>query len=146
VVCFRLLDCLSEDLRGRVNVCVAAPGMKYQGHPLFKGVTSTNIVGDFQLLPAHRGLRASFSPLHDSPDRAVLDGLIRAGFEIRKNHRTEVCGSPFGVRRLRLGVRSLEFEVRSLGVLNSEFCLPGCGTEALLFLKNSWLALVKRRA
>ena len=63
--------------------------MKYQGNPLFKGVTSTNIVGGIQLLRAHRVLRASLSPRHDSPDRAILDGLIRAGFEIRKKHRTE---------------------------------------------------------
>jgi hypothetical protein len=63
--------------------------MKYQGHPLFKGVTSTNIVGGIQLLRAHRVLRASLSCPHYSSDKAILDGLIRAGFEIRKKHRTE---------------------------------------------------------
>ena len=80
----------------------------------FKGVTSTNIVGGIQLLRAHR---ANLSSPHYSSDKAILNGLIRAGFEIRKNHRTEategteVCGSPFSVRRSV--VRSLEFGVRS---------------------------------
>jgi len=30
----------------------------------------------------------AFPPPYYSSDRAILDGLIRAAFEIRKNHRT----------------------------------------------------------
>jgi hypothetical protein len=66
-----------------------------------------------------------FSPLHYSSDKAILDGLIRAGFEIRKKHRTEatvgtgVCCSLFTVRRSPFGLE-FGFGVWSLG---SEFCI-----------------------
>src|SRR4029077_6636205 len=74
-----------------------------------------------QPLRAHRGLRASlFSPYYSS-GRATLDGLIRAAFEIRKNHRTEatvgtevavtVDCPPFAVWRSEFAVRGSQFGV-----------------------------------
>src|SRR4029077_10091310 len=60
------------------------PGMKGTKAILFRGITSTNIVGGIPLLRAHRVLRASLSCPHYSSGKAILDGLIRAAFENRK--------------------------------------------------------------
>ena len=50
---------------------------------------ATSIVRRIQPLRAHRALCASHSFPRYSSDKAILVGLIRAGFKIRKNHRTE---------------------------------------------------------
>jgi hypothetical protein len=106
VVCFRLLDYLSEDLGGKGEPeAWQHPESSTKAIPLFKGVTSTNIVGGIPLLRAPRVLRASLSSPHYPSDKAILNGLIRVGFEIRKKHRTvatvvtEVYGPSFSVRR-----------------------------------------------
>ena len=82
----------------------------------FKGVTSTNIVGGVPLLRAHRVLRANLFSLHRPSDKAILNGLIRAGYENpqKSSHgdhgglRPIVHCSPFG--GLEFGVRGSEFE------------------------------------
>jgi hypothetical protein len=61
---------------GRGRVCtpsMAAAGIKVQSASFFNLVTSPNIVGRVQLLRDHRALRASPSPFHGSPAKAILN-------------------------------------------------------------------------
>jgi len=69
--------------------------MKYQGHPLFKGVTSTNIVGGISYsVPTVR----AFPALHGvtpNAERPAMRGLI---LEFR-------CGLPLQAARFKIGLR-----------------------------------------
>ena len=102
--------------------------MKYQGHPLFKGVTSTNIVGRLQLLRAHRVLRASLISLFSS-DKAILikrfdPSRIRNPKEASHGGHGGHGGClTLGVLRL-FGGQTRESRVLKAGLATSRFSRP----------------------